>query len=404
VVLTVSLPGVAGSQGTTNTADPEAELEETRSDLDEVAAELELLRQSDLALEARLQELDTEIAAATSSLAAAEERATAAVAELARVEARVTAARGRVDEQQVLVDERAVSAYVDAGSAGLETMFTSTDANEFAERTLMLERVAEHDQAVLGRLEELKGALEREEHAAEGARADAEASAQAAAAALQGLEQARAEQAAVAEALELRIVASQAEADELAATEDQLVALIAERASQPPEPPPTTTTTPTTAPETPTTTDGGPGPTSPTTSPPSTSPPSTSPPPPPGGPSFSWPAAGPVTSPFGWRWERMHEGIDIGASTGAPISAAAGGTVILASVLGGYGNCVMIDHGSGYVTVYAHQSEILVSEGETVGAGQTIGLVGSTGHSTGPHLHFEIRIGGVPYDPESFLP
>ena len=113
------------------------------------------------------------IAAAASSLAAAEERATAAVAELARVEARVTAARGRVDEQQVLVDERAVSAYVDAGSAGLETMFTSTDANEFAERTLMLERVAEHDQAVLSRLEELKGALEREEHAAEGARAGA---------------------------------------------------------------------------------------------------------------------------------------------------------------------------------------------------------------------------------------
>lgn len=403
LVLTVSLPGVAASGGTPTTTDPEAELEETRGDLDEVSAELDLLRQSDLALEARLADLDAEIAAATSSLTIAEEAAAAADIEVREVEARVLAARDQVATQQVLVDTRAVSAYVDAGGAGLETMFASEDVNEFAQRMLMLRRVAEHDHDVLGRLEELKDELAVEEASAEVARTEAEQRRADAAEALTGLEQARAEQAAVEEALELRIMAFEAEADQLADTENQLVALIADRASQPAEPPPTTTTT---APPEVTTTSAptGPSPTSPTTAPPTTSPPTTSTPPPPGGPSFSWPAAGPVTSPFGWRWGRMHEGIDIGAWSGDPISASAGGTVILASVLGGYGNCVMIDHGDGYVTVYAHQSEILVSEGDTVSRGETIGLVGSTGSSTGPHLHFEIRLGGVAYDPVSFLP
>lgn len=100
----------------------------------------------------------------------------------------------------------------------------------------------------------------------------------------------------------------------------------------------------------------------------------------------------------------MHEGIDIGADTGTPIRAAAGGTVILADWFGGYGNTVLVDHGGGYVTLYAHQSSLSVSEGDTVSAGQTVGLVGSTGHSTGPHLHFEVRVGGVAEDPELYLP
>jgi murein DD-endopeptidase MepM/ murein hydrolase activator NlpD len=116
-----------------------------------------------------------------------------------------------------------------------------------------------------------------------------------------------------------------------------------------------------------------------------------------------WPVNGPVTSPFGMRWGRMHEGIDIGVPAGTPIRAAAAGTIIYAGWLGGYGNLVAIDHGNGLSTAYGHQSSIAVGYGQTVAQGQVIGYVGSTGHSTGPHLHFEVRVNGAPVDPLGYL-
>ncbi len=119
---------------------------------------------------------------------------------------------------------------------------------------------------------------------------------------------------------------------------------------------------------------------------------------------FIMPVNGGVdTSSFGWRWGRMHEGVDIGASTGTPIYAADGGTVVTAGWNGGYGLCVDIDHGNGVMTRYGHCSSIYVSVGEQVFQGQNIAAVGSTGWSTGPHLHFEIRIDGVAYNPLDFL-
>ena len=109
------------------------------------------------------------------------------------------------------------------------------------------------------------------------------------------------------------------------------------------------------------------------------------------------------TSSFGWRWGTMHEGIDIGAPTGTPIYASDGGTVVTAGWYGGYGLCVDIDHGGGYMTRYGHCSSIYVSVGEKVFQGQNIAAVGSTGWSTGPHCHFEVRIDGVAYNPLDFL-
>jgi murein DD-endopeptidase MepM/ murein hydrolase activator NlpD len=128
-------------------------------------------------------------------------------------------------------------------------------------------------------------------------------------------------------------------------------------------------------------------------------------PPPSGQPSaagFIWPVGGPVTSGFGWRWGRMHEGIDIGAACGTPIRAAAGGSVIYAGWMSGYGNISIIDHGGGIATAYAHQSAISVGGG-SVSQGQVIGSVGNTGYSTGCHLHFEVRVNGSPVDPLGYL-
>jgi murein DD-endopeptidase MepM/ murein hydrolase activator NlpD len=116
-----------------------------------------------------------------------------------------------------------------------------------------------------------------------------------------------------------------------------------------------------------------------------------------------WPVNGPVTSPFGWRWGRMHQGIDIGVGTGTPIKAAAGGTIIYCGWESGYGNLVVIDHGGNLATAYGHQSSIAVACGQQVAQGDVIGYVGCTGHCTGPHLHFEVRIDGSPVDPLGYL-
>ena len=114
-------------------------------------------------------------------------------------------------------------------------------------------------------------------------------------------------------------------------------------------------------------------------------------------------------SHFGMRlhpilhYERLHAGADLSAPAGTDIHAAAKGKVVVAEVRGGYGNCVVISHGHGIATVYAHQSRMLVQVGDKVKAGDLIGEVGSTGLSTGPHLHFETRVRGVPVDPENFI-
>jgi len=118
---------------------------------------------------------------------------------------------------------------------------------------------------------------------------------------------------------------------------------------------------------------------------------------------FSWPVQGVLTSRFGPRWGRMHEGIDIGAGSGTPIAAAAGGTVIVAGWQGGYGQLVVVDHGGGLSTAYAHQSRIAVSVGEAVGRGSILGYVGCTGHCFGDHLHFEVRVNGGAVDPLGYL-
>jgi murein DD-endopeptidase MepM/ murein hydrolase activator NlpD len=121
------------------------------------------------------------------------------------------------------------------------------------------------------------------------------------------------------------------------------------------------------------------------------------------GAGFIWPVNAPITSPFGWRWGRMHEGVDLGAAYGSPIAAAAAGVVIYAGWEDGYGNLVVIDHGGGLATAYGHQSRIAVSPGQSVSQGEIIGYVGSTGHSTGPHLHFEVRVNGQAVDPLGYL-
>jgi murein DD-endopeptidase MepM/ murein hydrolase activator NlpD len=124
---------------------------------------------------------------------------------------------------------------------------------------------------------------------------------------------------------------------------------------------------------------------------------------------FQRPVPGPVTSPYGYRThpvlrtQRLHSGADMRAASGDTIVAAEDGVVVFAGWRGGYGNCTIIDHGGGLATLYGHQSSISVGQGQTVERGQAIGRVGSTGLSTGPHLHFEVRQYGTPVDPVPYI-
>ncbi|MBR2490262.1 MAG: peptidoglycan DD-metalloendopeptidase family protein [Ruminiclostridium sp.] len=123
---------------------------------------------------------------------------------------------------------------------------------------------------------------------------------------------------------------------------------------------------------------------------------------------FLWPTTGQITSPFGYRTifgsTSFHRGLDIANTTGTEILASAGGTVTWAGAKGTYGNLLILDHGNGFTTYYAHCSQILAEEGDTVKQGEKIALMGSTGRSTGPHLHFEVRWQNEPLDPEKCLP
>ena len=124
---------------------------------------------------------------------------------------------------------------------------------------------------------------------------------------------------------------------------------------------------------------------------------------------FVWPVRGSITSYFGWRIHpifgdyRYHSGMDIAVAAGTPVAAAESGTVILAQWYGGYGNCVVIDHGGGISTLYGHNNSLNVSVGQQVSKGQTIAAAGSTGNSTGPHCHFEVRVNGVVTEPLDYL-
>jgi murein DD-endopeptidase MepM/ murein hydrolase activator NlpD len=118
---------------------------------------------------------------------------------------------------------------------------------------------------------------------------------------------------------------------------------------------------------------------------------------------LGWPVNGPVVSPFGMRWGRLHAGIDIAVPSGTPIHAADGGRVVLMGWVGGYGNYTCVQHTSSLSSCYAHQSSFATSNGASVSRGQVIGYIGCTGHCFGDHLHFETRVNGSPVDPMGYL-
>jgi len=359
----------------------------------QVAARLNELQASDAELESAVGVLSGQVKAQEASAEAAGQAVRAAVAAVTEAEGRLAATRKRLGDLRQAVVGRAVSAYMRPQEEGITEVMQAKDLGEASRRRTLLNQVNNTDRNVMDQLRSVGQDLALQQAQLEKARKLAEDRRRAEQTKLGDLVRARQEQQRLAAALDERIRNFQSEADTVAQQEAGLSTLIrtkeAEVAAQVAAAQAAAASAQAGLPSRAGPRAGAPDPGADGRV---------------SGSGLAWPLRGPLTSPFGYRWGRLHAGIDIGAGTGTPIRAAKGGTVVFAGVMSGYGNVVIIEHGGGLSTLYAHQSRLGTNDGASVAQGQVIGFVGSTGHSTGPHLHFETRVGGSPQNPMRFLP
>jgi murein DD-endopeptidase MepM/ murein hydrolase activator NlpD len=339
----------------------------------EAAAQLDTLKANDADLESAVKALDAGVAvqaattdAAQQALKAAEKNLGTAQARLAGTEARMTDLRGKAADA-------AVRAYVHPGGDTLLEIVRAKDLGEASRRQALLAHVVSSDRDIVDQMRATRQDEQFERENLAQAASVASERKKAAAEKLAGLEKARNDQVRLKNALDVRIAEVTSEVAALSREEATLSALIRAR-----QLPPEAADAPAAASNAPAAKVGGSG--------------------------VAWPAQGTVTSGFGYRWGALHAGIDIANNQGTPVRAAKAGTVILAGWNGGYGNCIVIDHGGGFSTLYGHNVRLRVSEGQRVSQGDLIADMGSTGNSTGPHSHFETRVNGNPQDPMRYLP
>lgn len=403
-VLVTALTGPTWAED--SVADLEAQRAEVADAARSAAAEIDLLRAEDAEIAAAVDELDLWIAQVQADIDATEQ-----AIEVAEEQARIASgAAAQLDADiavlEELLSDRAVEAYVNPGGATAEAVLEADDMNAAARRRFLIGVTQDDITSVLDGIRTARAERDDQLALAEEGRAAAAEKRQSLGARLIELEEAKAAHEQVRAEFEQRIAAYQEETSKLQVADDQLSELI-RRAQEPPpvveptvieepepEPEPTVTPEPAATPE------------------PTVTPEPTTEPEPSGGGSgaLQWPISGAVVSGFGMRVHpifgdtRMHTGLDIDGSSGDPIGSAGSGTVIFAGWQEGYGNVVIVDHGSGLSTVYAHMSTLGTAEGASITTGQNVGQVGSTGYSTGPHLHFEVREDGTAVNPLSYLP
>ena len=365
--------------------------DEARRKAGQVRRDLDLAQASETELEKHLEEIAADLVDRQAEAAGAQSDADQAAASVVKITADIAALKVELAHRREIFNRRAVIAYMGGEGRPLDDLSLAgqllslpSDLTDAARRTEIVKGVSQQDNDAYDRLIETQDQLARDEVALTAARdratkrsADAKAAVQAVALLKKDQEKAKA-------VLDQRIAALAAEADALAAEQTKLEDLIRQRQaaveaarrareaagraagnglSRLPR--------------------AGSG-VSPS--------------------GFIWPVHGPVTSGYGPRWGRMHTGIDVAAPSGTPLRAAKAGEVIYAGWLGGYGNTVLLDHGEGVATLYGHQSRIGATEGQILNQGDVLGFVGTTGHSTGNHLHFEIRVDTKPRNPRPYLP
>jgi murein DD-endopeptidase MepM/ murein hydrolase activator NlpD len=365
----------------------------TEQRLDEASVQLDALTRTATDLEAGIAALDGEIAAAQLLYDAELEAQTQAIRDAAAVRAEIAETQQELEAWEAVATERAVEAYISpVRTPRFVPYLQSGSMTELQRKMVILATIADSDAALLDGLRSSRAELDDRLDEQEYLEAKADEGRSVTSAARAELDAKRAEQEALRAELQARIDEFQAEVDALAAAQAELNRIIATREARfrAEAEARARWRDECAAGLTPVADDGAPIDCSTLAELP---PPS----------SMSWPAAGVVSSEYGERWERMHQGLDIAAPEGTTIVAAEAGVVFFAGWLGGYGNTTIIDHGGGVMTLYGHQSSIWVSEQQQVVRGEAIGAMGSTGNSTGPHLHFETRVNGAAVNPRQFL-
>lgn len=318
-------------------------------------------------LEAQIADLGNQIAERRPHVREAKQALERATGELRDAERQVAAKESELRSTQETLNRKAIALYKSSAiSNGAEIYIGSESMNQAQVRIAAYRAMLRDEQRVIGGLSAARSDLEEDRQLVEKKQAEADAAHRVQAEELSRLSQLEASRKAAERVLEKRIKELQAEVAALEAEEEKIRATIAEQMGL--------------AERSLVGRSGAPSKRG-----------------------MIWPTQGVFTSKFGMRWGRLHAGIDIAAPTGTPIRAAATGQVISAGNGGGYGNLMLVAHGGGIVTAYAHQSRFGAGAGQVVAQGEVIGYVGSTGHSTGPHLHFEVRVNGSPTDPLEWL-
>jgi murein DD-endopeptidase MepM/ murein hydrolase activator NlpD len=355
-------------------------LDSTRAKLEHARGREQTLTTNISALSGRIRSLGGQIADLRRREARAQATLTARQAELARVKARYDAEYARyvrlrkeLAKAQEMLASRLVAIYKTDQPDLVEVVLEADGFNDLLVRADYLSRINKQDAQIVGRVKTLKEESERKKALLEALKKRAEAAVAEIAAKRQeiaqtraGIESSRADMASARDAKRGSLSHVRASRKEL---EGNLAALEAASAQV-------------------TAQLQGAGSAGPIRH---------------GSGNYIWPVNGPIVSPFGMRWGRLHAGVDIAVPSGTPIRAAASGTVAIAGWVGGYGNYTCINHGGGIATCYGHQTSIGVSVGQSVKQGQVIGTSGCTGHCFGPHVHFEVRINGQPVDPMGYL-
>jgi murein DD-endopeptidase MepM/ murein hydrolase activator NlpD len=327
-----------------------------------LARQLNALRASERQLLSAAAVLGDQANVAAARVAAARQAANVAAAELVAANTSLRDTRSRMETINSLVVTRAVERFMAPRSDTQSAIAPSADLATSARKQVLLEAVTASDRDLIDALRQAHEEYDIARQAAEAAAARARLRMQATSSTLAVLRQARADKQRVAASVEARRRDVLGEINAMAAADAALTAIINARAQ------------------------AGSGTDTVASS-----------------RGCIWPARGRMSSGFGYRWGRLHAGVDVAAPRGTPIWAAKAGTVIFTGWESGYGNTVIIDHGRGLTTLYGHQSRIKAREGQRVRQGQTIGYVGSTGHSTGNHVHFETRYNGRPRNPLTCL-
>jgi murein DD-endopeptidase MepM/ murein hydrolase activator NlpD len=371
-------PGVAAAQSSGGGGAQALQNQITEASTEEVQAlgVLQSIRDRQAALDAQVSGLQAQLTAAQAKLDPLQADADRITARFNAVEAQRLETQAHLDDAQRALNASAASLLINARAGDGYASIASAAPVDLASGQHYLHRVAHVRKGLVERVRSLRDQLDSERRAIAGTKAQADALARAAQAArdqiaglvaqlqpaqAQAAQQQAAEQQQVA-AIQARKGAFEVQLNELQATSDQIASnlRLSNRSGVV-------------------------------------------------GHCQFRPVGGPIISPFGPRVDPIsgargfHPGDDLQATYGTPIHACRSGQVVIAGWQGGYGNAVVIDHGGGMATLYGHQSRLAVTAGQEVNAGDVIGYVGSTGYSTGPHLHFEVRLGGSPVDPASYI-